>query len=190
MLSKEKESEYLRKNYDIKVIPMVNPDGVCAGNYRTNLLGLDLNRRWDESRSKNHQEALHVRRYITQLYKSRRIAIVLDLHGHSRKLFSFFYGNPNPGNPCETRIFPLICSKLSPNFIRFEDSSFVNDQYKRNTARIQLFLSLKLPNIYTFESSFFGYSGKNKERKHYTQDGYREMGAALGKAIFLTERGR
>jgi murein tripeptide amidase MpaA len=26
---------------------MVNPDGVYAGNYRTNLYGVDLNRRWD-----------------------------------------------------------------------------------------------------------------------------------------------
>lgn len=33
---------------------MVNPDGVVAGNYRTNLSGIDLNRRWDGgNRSKN-----------------------------------------------------------------------------------------------------------------------------------------
>jgi murein tripeptide amidase MpaA len=52
LLSKDKESEYLRKNYEIKVIPMVNPDGVAAGNYRTNLYGHDLNRRWDGGKSK------------------------------------------------------------------------------------------------------------------------------------------
>lgn len=26
---------------------MINPDGVQAGNYRTNLLGVDTNRKWD-----------------------------------------------------------------------------------------------------------------------------------------------
>ena len=46
-LAKDKESEYIRKNYEIKIIPMVNPDGVVSGNYRTNLFGYDLNRRWD-----------------------------------------------------------------------------------------------------------------------------------------------
>jgi len=32
---------------------MVNPDGVVAGNYRTNLYGFDLNRRWDGAKTKN-----------------------------------------------------------------------------------------------------------------------------------------
>lgn len=31
---------------------MLNPDGTTAGNYRTNLCGLDLNRRWDGSKPK------------------------------------------------------------------------------------------------------------------------------------------
>ncbi len=26
---------------------MINPDGVIEGNYRANLLGYDLNRKWD-----------------------------------------------------------------------------------------------------------------------------------------------
>lgn len=30
--------------------------------------------------------------------KKKPIAFILDLHGHSRKLSSFFYGNPSSSN--------------------------------------------------------------------------------------------
>ena len=33
-----------RKQFIFKVVPMINPDGVIAGNYRTSLSGVDLNR--------------------------------------------------------------------------------------------------------------------------------------------------
>lgn len=44
-----KEVELLRKNFVFYVIPMVNPDGVIFGHYRTNLAGKDLNRKWDST---------------------------------------------------------------------------------------------------------------------------------------------
>ena len=48
-LSRTKEGEFLRKHFVVYVIPMVNPDGVVFGHYRTNLAGNDLNRKWDIS---------------------------------------------------------------------------------------------------------------------------------------------
>lgn len=32
-----------------KIIPMANPDGVIYGNFRTNYLGIDLNRGFDSN---------------------------------------------------------------------------------------------------------------------------------------------
>ncbi len=50
---------------------MVNPDGVSAGNYRTNLCGFDLNRRWDGGKSKSNHQAIYIKRYLNQLLKGK-----------------------------------------------------------------------------------------------------------------------
>ena len=38
-----KSASHLRDNLVFKIVPMVNPDGVVAGNYRTSFIGKDLN---------------------------------------------------------------------------------------------------------------------------------------------------
>ena len=44
LVSEDEGARYLRDNFVFKIIPMLNPDGVIVGNYRTSLSGLDLNR--------------------------------------------------------------------------------------------------------------------------------------------------
>lgn len=46
ILMENGEVDYLKKNIDFYVFPMINMDGVLYGNYRTNLSGTDLNRIW------------------------------------------------------------------------------------------------------------------------------------------------
>lgn len=86
------------------------------------------------------------------------------------------------------RLFPYICSKSSELLIRFEDSTFVTDEAKRKTARVQMASKFKIPNVFTFEMSFFGYINKNKERVHFTQQKLKHLGVILAKSIFLHER--
>ena len=38
----------LRDNFLIKIVPMVNADGVINGNTRSSLAGVDLNRVWQD----------------------------------------------------------------------------------------------------------------------------------------------
>ncbi len=40
----------LKNKYIFYIIPMINPDGVVAGNYRTSLFGKDLNRTYNQNR--------------------------------------------------------------------------------------------------------------------------------------------
>jgi murein tripeptide amidase MpaA len=44
----------LRDNFIFKIIPMMNPDGVILGNTRCSLVGLDLNRMWQEPTKEMH----------------------------------------------------------------------------------------------------------------------------------------
>ena len=41
-----KKYDAVLNNFIIKLVPMVNPDGVVVGNSRSSLAGVDLNRRW------------------------------------------------------------------------------------------------------------------------------------------------
>lgn len=46
LISSHPVANLLREHVVFKVIPMINPDGVFLGNYRSNLMGVDLNRSW------------------------------------------------------------------------------------------------------------------------------------------------
>jgi murein tripeptide amidase MpaA len=75
---------YTRKKYLIVVFPMANPDGVIHGNSRTNLVGLDINRKWEGLPDKKFSyEIYHIFHYI--LSKVPSIEYLLDFHGHSKK---------------------------------------------------------------------------------------------------------
>ena len=46
LLGESHAAKQLRKRIVFKVVPMINPDGVIIGNYRTSMSGNDLNRRY------------------------------------------------------------------------------------------------------------------------------------------------
>ncbi len=64
---------------------MVNPDGVYYGNYRTNLSGNDLNRKWRNPSRTLHPEIYYLRKYLCEINRNNPISLIIDFHGHSRK---------------------------------------------------------------------------------------------------------
>lgn len=93
---------------------MLNPDGVKEGNYRFSFAGVDLNRRWKNPSSRLHQEVHKTKMYLAKYNK--RICMVIDLHGHSRKKGVFFYGCANNKQDWAPREFPFLMSKISKDF--------------------------------------------------------------------------
>jgi hypothetical protein len=64
---------------------MINIDGVCLGNYRTNAYGYDLNRYWHTENQLKIPEVFYFKKFINSLKKRNKISLILDLHGHSKK---------------------------------------------------------------------------------------------------------
>lgn len=49
LLSEDPVAKSLRNRFVFYIVPMLNPDGVIQGNYRTSLIGCDLNRKYLET---------------------------------------------------------------------------------------------------------------------------------------------
>jgi murein tripeptide amidase MpaA len=75
------EAEALRAMAIFKVVPMLNPDGVIHGNYRTSLVGCDLNRRW-----KKPKRVFYIKNYHLKLnINICNFSLILQL------FYAFFY---------------------------------------------------------------------------------------------------
>lgn len=94
LLSREDPlSEYLLEQAIFYVIPCMNPDGGILGNMRTNALGVDLNRSWDQP-TEEGPEVWMVRERMHQ----EGVDLFLDIHGDERTPYCFLAGcEGNPG---------------------------------------------------------------------------------------------
>ena len=92
LLSNSREAIFLRNNYVFKILPMINPDGVIYGNYRWSLLGVDLNRRWNNPSKILHPIIYNWKQLVKMIDIERSVAMFCDIHGHSRKKNIFMYG--------------------------------------------------------------------------------------------------
>lgn len=61
LLSSDPLAQRLRQYFVFKLVPMLNPDGVVVGNYRSSLAGVDLNRCWDKPLRDLHPTIFHTR---------------------------------------------------------------------------------------------------------------------------------
>ena len=82
------------------IVPMINVDGVIAGNYRTSMAGNDLNRRYIEPDQRVHPEVCLIKTLVQELITGRK----KDKKGHlyrpsrSRQLDRLGVDFTNSGN--------------------------------------------------------------------------------------------
>lgn len=95
LLSDNYKAQELRKRVVFKIVPMMNPDGVIVGNYRTSLAGCDLNRNFGdkEASARINPEAVCFKKMASV---QQRFAFFFDVHSHSSKKSIFLYGSYFP----------------------------------------------------------------------------------------------
>jgi hypothetical protein len=69
LVSESSEAIFLRRHFVVKIIPMLNPDGVINGNNRKSLTGLDLNRVWSNPDKNLHPTVYHAKELIGRVNK-------------------------------------------------------------------------------------------------------------------------
>ena len=105
-------AQYLRDHFLIKIVPMVNPDGVINGNTRCSAAGVDLNRVWQDPYKEAYPIIYGLKWLLKSLHSERSVLLFCDLHGHSRKKNIFMYGNSVKGDiHHREKLFPYICEK-------------------------------------------------------------------------------
>ena len=84
----DEDARALRAAATLHVVPMMNPDGVAAGNLRTNAVGTDLNRAWAEPSAEASPEVLAVRGAMEEA----GCDLFLDVHGDEAIANNFIAG--------------------------------------------------------------------------------------------------
>ena len=162
----------------VEVIPMMNPDGVYLGNYRGNLLGIDLNRIWDRCSPHAHPTAHALKKLIEKLSgpeNASPLDFVLDIHVSNTMLGFFVVGNAYDSVFRNERhiVFPKMLAQNTKDFSQ-ENTMYNKDGDKAGTAR--MFLSKMIENentnIYSLEVSMYGYKPdpKNDKIVTYTEE--------------------
>jgi thiol-disulfide isomerase/thioredoxin len=86
LLGNSEDAKQFRDKYRIYLIPVVNPDGVDLGHWRTNANGVDLNRDWAEF---NQPETVALRKYFQREIEQqdRDLYFAIDFHSTGSDIY-------------------------------------------------------------------------------------------------------
>lgn len=194
LLGNSLQARELRKRCVFKIIPMSNPDGVIIGNYRTNMAGNDLNRKYHAPDEKLHPTVCAIKKLVSSLttYNSNsnepeeEVFAFIDMHGHSRKKNVFIYGPYYPlhhDRYFKMRILPKLLSEETTKF-RFYSCKFRIEKSKEKAARIVLWREFNIMNCFTFEASFHGYLNEDRQTTEFSPEMLETMGEHLANSLY------
>lgn len=176
--------EDLLRSFVFKILPMLNVDGVVAGNHRCSLVGMDLNRDYTSPSAVLNPVVYAIRRLLRHYTttEQRRVVFCTDFHGHSRAKHFLLYGctqqtmatlrrrrvratrkgprggsgyDDIPSSVAPEKLFGLLLSQLDGAFSPTL-SSFAVQAGKRAGGRITLYQQFRIRMSYAIEATMMG----------------------------------
>jgi hypothetical protein len=191
VLSDDDRAKMLRDHFVFKVVPMINPDGVVLGHYRTDSNGVNLNRCYDRPSAEYHPAICGIRDMFHELSKTVLLHLYVDLHAHAALRGCFMFGNAweREAEQVETLLFPKLLGFHCPLFdfaaCDFTSKSMTatsrsDTESKGGTGRVALGVETHLLHSYTLEASYNGRIGKPG---HFDVAKYEGIGRSIAVSI-------
>ncbi len=160
-------AQALRDRFVVKLVPMLNPDGVFLGHYRADSLGANLNRFYRDPDPLAQPAVWAVRTYLLSEHVLPKLHLYLDCHAHAAKRGCFLYGNSLADfeKQVDAVLFAKVLSLNTAHF-DFAASNFTEENMvsldrrdglsKEGSGRVGIFQATgeRLPFIYTLECNY------------------------------------
>ena len=185
LLSAHPAATALRDKVVFVIVPMVNPDGVIMGNYRTGFSGSDLNRQFLSPDPQLHPIVVAIKAMVAQVARTHKLLAFLDFHAHSKKKYIFLYGPRYPLHEQKyyaVRVLPKLICERGPYF-RYVACKFTAEACKQTTARLVLWRELKVTNSFTVEASLYGYLNAERTTVAFTSECLERAGSDVALAL-------
>lgn len=162
--SNDNRAGILRDLFVFKVIPILNPDGVFRGYYRTDTKGANLNRYYNSPSLADHPTIYATKELFNYYQKVSEVFMYVDLHGHASKKGCFVYGNYLEfKDQIETCLFTKIMAMNCINF-DFLGSNFTESNMrasdkrdglsKEGSGRVAFYKQTNIIRCYTLECNY------------------------------------
>ena len=187
LLSDNPFAKYILDHCIVRIVPMINVDGVVEGSYRIfSLSGFDLNRMWESPSPEKQPEVYHTKELIKKTAMERPIVVYIDFHGHSRLHGTFAFGCPNPtdmGLKDAEKTLPRLFAFLSDEF-SWEHCIFSFPKERDAAGRIVVRREMGVVQSFTIETSFGACKAGRNAGMLYDEILWKDVGAKCGEAIY------
>lgn len=157
-----------------KVVPMINPDGVSRGHFRTDCHLQDLNRYYDDPTPQMHSTVFAIKQLLSHLDQKKRICFFSDYHSHGLPRNCYFYGNflkyqLQVESKTFAKLMELTCPEFTASDCDFSHKSMGFKTFKKDRqvktkagcSRVAAFRSTMLIHCFTLEIGYHGLVNRN-----------------------------